>query len=134
MANKDLSRELLIERADVFEKMLGDLLATIHRDGGHYVTAVGWDAATQDAITKVHGLHILLDHQSNLSDALFETRKELTKERTALKLCKQTTIDLQNKIKHIDSECTKIYERIKAELDALTPTPNTLDETGTPDR
>lgn len=34
---------------EFFEKELGELLALIHRDGGHYVSEHGWKAAVEDA-------------------------------------------------------------------------------------
>jgi hypothetical protein len=33
--------------------LLGDLLAVIHRDGGHYVEAHGWERACADAEARV---------------------------------------------------------------------------------
>lgn len=36
-----------------FEQRLGNLLAIIHRDGGHYIDEQGWDKAESDAIEKV---------------------------------------------------------------------------------
>ena len=39
----------------------GNLLALIHRDGGHYINDNGWDKAFSDAINVVNQLRIDLD-------------------------------------------------------------------------
>lgn len=41
--------------------LLGDLLATIHADGGHHQAAVGTERATRDAIAKWHARTVDLD-------------------------------------------------------------------------
>lgn len=43
-----LARPVLPEEARL-RALLGDLLAVIHRDGGHYVEAHGWEKACADA-------------------------------------------------------------------------------------
>lgn len=43
------------ERDDV-RRTLGELLARIHRDGGHRLVAVGWDAAAKEADVIVVGM------------------------------------------------------------------------------
>ncbi len=45
------SRE--VEREPSAGQMLGNLLARIHRDGGHYVMEHGWQKAAEDAEAKV---------------------------------------------------------------------------------
>ena len=42
------------------EKMLGELLAVVHRDGGQYVAKHGYIKATLDAMQKVAKLYALL--------------------------------------------------------------------------
>lgn len=50
--------ELEAERHTV-RKQLGDLLAVIHRDGGHYQDAHGTEKAVEDAMRVVSALHAL---------------------------------------------------------------------------
>ncbi len=40
--------------------MLGELLATLHRDGGHYVDEHGWEKAYEDGMAKLSKLHLSL--------------------------------------------------------------------------
>lgn len=49
LSNRTEDIKELIER----EQQLGDLLARIHRDGGHYVQEHGWEKACADAENKV---------------------------------------------------------------------------------
>jgi len=42
------------------EVMLGELLATIHRDGGHYIEEHGWEKAYEDGMDKYGKLHLSL--------------------------------------------------------------------------
>jgi hypothetical protein len=51
----------------------GNLLALIHRDGGHYINDNGWDKAFSDAINVVNQLRIDLDAiQYTYKSALME--------------------------------------------------------------
>jgi len=45
-------RNRLINDRNKFEQQLGNLLARIHRDGGHYIAKHGWDKAAEDADAK----------------------------------------------------------------------------------
>jgi hypothetical protein len=45
------------------EYLLGNLLAIIHRDGGHYLAEHGWEKAVEDAIEKVCYARVLLDER-----------------------------------------------------------------------
>lgn len=47
----------VIEENKRLKQLLGDLLARIHRDGGHYVSEHGWDKAYEDADAKVAELN-----------------------------------------------------------------------------
>jgi len=38
----------------MLERQLGNLLAIIHRDGGQYIWAHGWEKATDEAIKKLY--------------------------------------------------------------------------------
>lgn len=52
-------------RNDTAEHWLGELLAVIHRDGGHYAEQHGYHKATLDAMRIVHGMRqALLDENS----------------------------------------------------------------------
>lgn len=42
-------RENAATKAEKREQQLGNLLARIHRDGGHYIDAYGWQRACEDA-------------------------------------------------------------------------------------
>lgn len=42
-------------------RLLGELLAVIHGDGGHYQALQGSENATRDAIKKVNDVRIALD-------------------------------------------------------------------------
>lgn len=44
-----------------FEQELNNLLARIHRDGGHYIAEYGLRKALKDADTKVAKLHATID-------------------------------------------------------------------------
>ena len=39
--------------SNTFQQRLGNLLARIHRDGGHYISEHGWDKACADADEKL---------------------------------------------------------------------------------
>lgn len=55
------------------EHCLGELLAVIHRDGGHYAEQHGYHKATLDAMRIVHGMRqALLDENSVDGDALLD--------------------------------------------------------------
>lgn len=44
-----------------YEYFLGELLAIIHRDGGHYQGEYGTKKAVEDAIDIVYHMHLLID-------------------------------------------------------------------------
>ena len=72
-----------IERVAQLEHWLGNLLAVIHRDGGHYEYEHGTEKACADAETAVHVLRGSLDGyveanrymKGELDDALEDARK-----------------------------------------------------------
>lgn len=47
------------------EFMLGELLATIHHDGGHYINEYGWETAYVDALERLKKLHLSLHGNHN---------------------------------------------------------------------
>lgn len=51
--DKDLTIAALRARVAELEQRLGNLLARIHRDGGHYITEHGWAKAEADADAKI---------------------------------------------------------------------------------
>ena len=72
-----------IERVAQLEHWLGNLLAVIHRDGGHYESEHGTEKACADAETAVHVLRGSLEGyveanrhmKGELDDALEDARK-----------------------------------------------------------
>jgi len=85
-ASRDFAMEerdgWIVSHAQLFRK-LGDLLAVIHRDGGHYEAEHGTEKACADAETAVHVLRGSLDGyieanrymKGELDDALEDARK-----------------------------------------------------------
>jgi hypothetical protein len=57
---------MLDERAENIERWLRDLLAVIHRDGGHYTEKHGLEKSTADA----HA--VVCEDRRKLDEALFE--------------------------------------------------------------
>jgi hypothetical protein len=53
-------KEYIMAQVD-YEQMLGELLARIHRDGGHYTAAHGYMKSFIDADIKVANLNVLYD-------------------------------------------------------------------------
>lgn len=53
------------------ENLLGNLLAIIHRDGGHYIDDNGWEKAVEDAIQKVYDDRAKLEPQMSATPWLW---------------------------------------------------------------
>lgn len=43
------------------EQAMGDLLAVIHRDGGHYIETHGWKKACEDALEEVNKMRLIIE-------------------------------------------------------------------------
>lgn len=68
LASRDSSSPSNVSGAPpVAEKQLGDLLAIIHGDGGHYQSEHGDGKAITDAIQKISGMRVALDAASSPS-------------------------------------------------------------------
>lgn len=52
---------------DQLQQTLYDLLARIHRDGGHYVVENGFEKAVEDAHELIVQAHVLQDREALLS-------------------------------------------------------------------
>ena len=83
-----------IERVAQLEHWLGNLLAVIHRDGGHYESEHGTEKACADAETAVHVLRGSLEGyveanrhmKGELDDALEDARKYAEAQREIARL------------------------------------------------
>ena len=83
-----------IERVAQLEHWLGNLLAVIHRDGGHYESEHGTEKACADAETAVHVLRGSLEGyveanrymKGELDDALEDARKYCEAQREIARL------------------------------------------------
>lgn len=73
----------LIDAWDAPERarLLGELLAVIHRDGGQYLDEHGCEKATQDAIEAVHRLRVEVDESLHAWDSADKRVGELEAER-----------------------------------------------------
>jgi len=63
-------------RAEKQAAMLGNLLAVIHRDGGHYVEKVGIEQACRDAETIVAGIRVQLEDVPGAIEQAVLTERE----------------------------------------------------------
>lgn len=52
---------------DAMQQTLYDLLARIHRDGGHYIVENGFEKAVEDAHDLIVQAHVLRDREALLS-------------------------------------------------------------------
>lgn len=73
VVDSEFSRELERQR-DELDHNLGELLALIHRDGGHHRANVGNDQATREAIDKWNARGALIDE---LAEALRELVRQI---------------------------------------------------------
>lgn len=58
--------KLKVEQLEKSHKYFSELLAVIHRDGGHYQAMHGDEKAAVDAIFKVNNLRSYVDRLANL--------------------------------------------------------------------
>jgi hypothetical protein len=68
------------ERIAELERAPGNLLAVIHRDGGHYVLEHGKQKATKDAMVIVCGLRAKIDELTSEHDARIDLAAALARE------------------------------------------------------
>lgn len=59
-----------IEQLEKSHRYFSDLLAVIHRDGGHYQDMYGDEKASVDAISKVNNLRNYVDRLVNLLEEI----------------------------------------------------------------
>lgn len=68
----------------MYEKLLNDLLAVLHRDGGHYLEEYGFEKSIEDAIIKVlkhyHAIDELKRFFTSSNDIPVERATILTKD------------------------------------------------------
>ena len=78
------------------EHNAGELLALIHRDGGHYINDNGWDKAFSDAINVVNQLRIDLDAiQYTYKSALMEMAECEERRAETVAMVEQLTEELK---------------------------------------
>ena len=65
----------MVERPKSELERMGELLAVIHGDGGHYAEEHGIEKATEDAIAKWHGLVKERDHWRGQADEALQLAK-----------------------------------------------------------
>jgi hypothetical protein len=67
-------------RADEGTRLLGELLAHMHRDGGHHHAAVGTEQAVKDAIKNWHGIRV--ENDALRADAVTDVAAERERQKT----------------------------------------------------
>ncbi len=78
-------RDALQQEVERLRHHLSNLLARIHRDGGHYEQAVGTDRAVQDADTRVAQLNADSDEVVKLIEEMQDARAFLAHLKTPTK-------------------------------------------------
>ena len=118
----EAENERLKPRHEAYVKMLGELLAVLHADGGHYQYEHGTEKAVADAITKYYELTRqlaeLTEWDNQIGRTNYELRKQLEGEKAAALNYRADALDAEKQLAEhkADAERWRAYAKRKADV------------------